>query len=379
VLHNQEIDAVLAKRWPGKVRRTERKRRIARAIIGMDLSDIPTVLLHSELDADRLDYLLRDSFFTGVGYGQVDLDYIISRLVIYRQAPGDPPVLCVEHKGLHTIEHYILGRFFLQTQVIYNRKVRVLDLLFEDVMCFMLTGAVPDYCRLMNLREFCDHIRKAKGNDRRHHLHKIYSYTDAEVFTRMRNLHEHLDQKEKDGSADDRELYINDCIKTVMDGDVPDPVFHTCHKLVDRQRQKNYEKRLEEKARQMAAQIATAFKVYPKRIKTNFCSEEVMKYAKRLMRVDAKGKSNSKTVSIGVEEEACPEAVKVVFTAPKGGDRLRYAAECGGTVLHDLTDKALLLFNCYYVRPKGRDDDYKTIETAIKDGFAEFIEKEFYQ
>jgi HD superfamily phosphohydrolase len=378
VLHHTGIYAVLARVWPGRTKRGECKQRIAQAIVGMNLSDIPTVLLHSELDADRLDYLLRDSFFTGVGYGQVDLDYIISRLVVYRKDATDPPVLCVEHKGLHTIEHYILGRFFLQTQVIYNRKVRFLDLLFEDAMSYMLKEAAPD-CRLMNLPEFCDCIRKARGKGKRVHLHKIYSYTDAEVFTRMRKLHEQLDRKEKDGSADDRELYINDCIKTIMDGDVPDPVFHTCHKLVDRQRRKDYEERLERKAHRMAKRIAAKLKIYPGRIKTDFSSQEVMKYAKRFMHTDAKGESNSKAVNTGAEEEANREAVRVMFRTPKGQDRVRCAAECGGTILHDLTDKALLLFNCYYVRPKSRENGCTAVETAIKEAFAEFIDKVFYQ
>jgi HD superfamily phosphohydrolase len=380
VLHDEEIDGVLTGVWPGKTKRVHCKRRIAQAIVGMNLSDIPTVLLHSELDADRLDYLLRDSFFTGVGYGQVDLDYIISRLVVSPKDDAGPPVLCVEHKGLHTIEHYILGRFFLQTQVIYNRKVRFLDLIFEDVMTYMLGEGALDECRLMNLREFCDCIHNAAGKNKRLHLHKIYSYTDAEVFTKMRKLHEQLDRKEKDGSADSQELYINDCIKTIMDGDVPDPVFHTCHKLVDRRRQKDYEERLEKRACRVAKRIAAKLGVYPERIKANVISQEVMKYAKRFMDVGTRGKCNSRAVNPGAEEEANREAIKVMFRAPTTDeDTLRYAAECSGTILHDLTDKALLLFNCYYVRPKRRDDSHEAVRTAISGAFAEFIKKEFYQ
>lgn len=377
VRHNEEIDAVLGDRWQNKATRTECKERIAQAIVGMDLSDIPTILLHSELDADRLDYLLRDSFFTGVGYGQVDLDYIISRLVVYRKDSTDTPVLCVEHKGLHTIEHYILGRFFLQTQVIYNRRVRFLDLLFADVMSYMLEAA-PDGCRLMNLAEFYECIRKAKGKNKRLHLHKIYSYTDAEVFTKMRRLHEELDQKEKDGSADEQELYINDCIKAIMDGDVPDPVFHTCHKLVDHWRKKGSEGKLETKTRQMARRIAADLGIYPERIKTDFRSEMVMKY-QRAPLDDVGRKPNKKAVNTETEERANQEAVRVMFKAPMGEDQWRYAAECNGTILSSLTDKALLLFNCYYVKPKGRDDDSKTAKAMIEEAFAAFIHREFYQ
>ena len=135
VLHSKDVDDILSKEkgWKAPKARKKAKKKIAEIIVGKNYEDVPTLLLHSELDADRLDYLLRDSFFAGVGYGKIDLDYIISRLVIFRDE-RDVADICIENKGLHTIEHYILGRFFLQTQVIYNRKVRFMDLLFYDVM-----------------------------------------------------------------------------------------------------------------------------------------------------------------------------------------------------------------------------------------------------
>jgi HD superfamily phosphohydrolase len=109
ILHNEQIDGVLSKveGWKNEERRKEAKEKIAQIIVGQNYTDVPTLLLHSELDADRLDYLLRDSFFTGVGYGKIDLDYIISRLAVFRDDQNVAD-LCVENKGLHTVEHYIL-------------------------------------------------------------------------------------------------------------------------------------------------------------------------------------------------------------------------------------------------------------------------------
>lgn len=172
VLHSDEIDAVLSKvnGWGEDTERKKAKEKIAQIIVGKNLLDVPTLLLHSELDADRLDYLLRDSFFTGVGYGKIDLDYIISRLAIFRDENGLDDV-CVENKGLHTVEHYILGRFFLQTQVIFNRKVRFMDLLFGDVMRYMVEHEDEEW-GLMSLKQFCNCIRHDDGNARED-LHKI--------------------------------------------------------------------------------------------------------------------------------------------------------------------------------------------------------------
>lgn len=378
-LNEEDVDRVLSQveGWKQGNVRERVKKRIAQIIVGKNLADVPTTLMHSELDADRLDYLLRDSFFTGVGYGRVDLDYIISRLVVYRHK--DSSDLCLEGKGLHTAEHYILGRFFLQTQVILNRKVRFMDLLFEDVMRYMLRESAPDHLRLMNLREFRDHIQRATGRDKRHHLHRIYSFTDAEVFTKMRRLHEELGRKQEEGTAGEEELYINDCIKTIMDGDVPEPVFHTCQRLIDRVKEADYERRLQAKAERIVQKLAKKLSIYSLRIKTSLKAHNVMKYGTRFVgpRADEADELNRRPVKSGADEEANQEAVKIIYQDPEGKDHKLYAAESNATILKGLTDKALLLFNCYYVPVKGRYDDAEAKREQIREAFAEFRMKEF--
>jgi len=62
-------------------------------------------LVSSQLDCDRLDYLLRDSYSTGTRYGQLDLDRILGALTL---APdGD---LAIHPKGLMAVEHYLVVR-----------------------------------------------------------------------------------------------------------------------------------------------------------------------------------------------------------------------------------------------------------------------------
>ena len=72
-------------------------------------------LVSSQLDCDRIDYLMRDSYFTGASYGQLDLDRILLALDI------DPHTqqLVVERKGLAAIEHYLVVRSFMYGQI-YN-------------------------------------------------------------------------------------------------------------------------------------------------------------------------------------------------------------------------------------------------------------------
>ncbi|OLP19121.1 phosphohydrolase [Leptolyngbya sp. 'hensonii'] len=72
-------------------------------------------LVSSQLDCDRLDYLLRDSYFTGASYGRLDLD----RILLAMDYDPVSQQLVVARKGMAAIEHYLLVRYFMYAQV-YN-------------------------------------------------------------------------------------------------------------------------------------------------------------------------------------------------------------------------------------------------------------------
>ncbi|MEL6553892.1 MAG: HD domain-containing protein [Cyanobacteria bacterium J06621_11] len=75
-------------------------------------------LVSSQLDCDRIDYLMRDSYFTGAAYGQLDLDRIVLAL---NYDPGSQE-LVVEQKGLAAIEHYLVVRSFMYAQIYNHAK-----------------------------------------------------------------------------------------------------------------------------------------------------------------------------------------------------------------------------------------------------------------
>lgn len=83
---------------------------------------IPLVwqLVSSQLDCDRLDYLMRDSYFTGASYGKLDLDRIITALDF------DPASeqLVVASKSMAAIEHYLIVRYFMYAQI-YNHPKNI--------------------------------------------------------------------------------------------------------------------------------------------------------------------------------------------------------------------------------------------------------------
>lgn len=85
-------------------------------------NDYPKRFLHqlisSQLDMDRLDYLRRDSFFTGVTEGNIGSARIIKMLNVVDDA------LVVEHKGIYSIENYLTSRRLMYWQV-YLHKTTV--------------------------------------------------------------------------------------------------------------------------------------------------------------------------------------------------------------------------------------------------------------
>jgi uncharacterized protein len=75
-------------------------------------------MVTSQLDCDRLDYLMRDSYFTGASYGKLDLD----RILLALDYDPSSQQLVVVRKGLAAIEHYLVVRYFMYGQVYNHAK-----------------------------------------------------------------------------------------------------------------------------------------------------------------------------------------------------------------------------------------------------------------
>ncbi|MBI2059615.1 MAG: HD domain-containing protein [Nitrospirae bacterium] len=78
-------------------------------------------IVSSQLDADRFDYLLRDSLMTGVKYGVFDLERVILGLEVARVSGRNEIV--VSEKGFYAVEEYLLSRYHMYRQVYYHKTV----------------------------------------------------------------------------------------------------------------------------------------------------------------------------------------------------------------------------------------------------------------
>ena len=97
-------------------------------------------LVASQLDMDRLDYLKRDSFYTGVSEGNINSERLISMLSVVDD------ILVVEEKGLYSVEKFLMARRFMYWQVYLHK-----------------TGMVAEHI-LIKIFERAKHLVKS-GND----------------------------------------------------------------------------------------------------------------------------------------------------------------------------------------------------------------------
>jgi len=96
-------------------------------------------IIHSELDADRLDYLLRDSIFCGVKYGVYDLDRLLISLMPFNNK------LVVAYKGFHAAEGFILARYHMYVQVYVHKTKCAFEIIAREVFRELLEKGLIEY------------------------------------------------------------------------------------------------------------------------------------------------------------------------------------------------------------------------------------------
>lgn len=94
--------------------------------------------MDSELDCDKMDYLLRDSIYCGVNYGRYDVERLINSLTLYFR--DGIPSLAIESGGVQSFEEFVLARYFMFVQVYFHRTRRYFDILFSKVLPKILPG-----------------------------------------------------------------------------------------------------------------------------------------------------------------------------------------------------------------------------------------------
>lgn len=105
---------------------------ISKIIKGDSPQLIANQLMHSDLDADRMDYLLRDSHYTGLKYGQFDREYILANLTLYDAGQGQM-AFGVRENAIHAVEDFLIARFSWYSQIIKNPGSAKFDIMSSHI------------------------------------------------------------------------------------------------------------------------------------------------------------------------------------------------------------------------------------------------------
>ena len=84
------------------------------------------------LDADRMDYLLRDAYFTGIANGRYDVDQLVGSLRIYER--DGRPVLGVDSRGLVALESFVLARYMMFATVYFHHTTRMFERSLQEAL-----------------------------------------------------------------------------------------------------------------------------------------------------------------------------------------------------------------------------------------------------
>lgn len=97
-------------------------------------------LIDGQMDADRMDYLLRDSYHAGVRYGVFDLGRLITTVCVVPPADDIAPRLGIREGGWHSAESLVLARYLMFTQVYFHKTRVAYDIHLQGT----LQGLLPD-------------------------------------------------------------------------------------------------------------------------------------------------------------------------------------------------------------------------------------------
>ncbi|WP_121603971.1 HD domain-containing protein [Virgibacillus sp. Bac332] len=85
-------------------------------------------LISSQIDADRMDYLQRDTYFTGVSYGHFDMERILRVM-----RPMEDQVV-IKYTGMHAVEDYIMSRYQMYWQVYFHPVTRSAEVILSKIL-----------------------------------------------------------------------------------------------------------------------------------------------------------------------------------------------------------------------------------------------------
>lgn len=123
---------------------------ISDLVKGISPDILANQILHSEVDCDRMDYLLRDAHYTGLHYGNYDRDYLLHHFCTFESAGHS--ILAIKHNALHCVEDFLSARFAWYSQVVRSSRGAKYDALAEEITFYLLEkNQIYSYSDLLDM------------------------------------------------------------------------------------------------------------------------------------------------------------------------------------------------------------------------------------
>jgi uncharacterized protein len=122
ILGDTEVNKVLTQVSP------DFPQKVAEVIEKTSEKKLVVSLISSQIDADRMDYLQRDAYFTGVSYGQFDMERILRVM-----RPREDQVV-IKKSGMHAVEDYIMSRYQMYWQVYFHPVSRSAEVILTKIL-----------------------------------------------------------------------------------------------------------------------------------------------------------------------------------------------------------------------------------------------------
>lgn len=113
---------------------------LSNIIKGTSKNTLANQLVHSDVDADRMDYLLRDAYHTGVRLGIYDIDFLIRNMVLVTH--NNNTVLAFKEDSLHVVESFLVNRYFWYSQIISDGTNYKFDLVAAKIYEYFLENGL---------------------------------------------------------------------------------------------------------------------------------------------------------------------------------------------------------------------------------------------
>lgn len=134
-------------------------------------------LIHSELDADGIDYVMRDSTFSGTCYGGFELGMLLRNLT--RRKVDGVEIIGVKPKGIAIVDQYLISKYFSYTQIVFNKHVSILETMAEFITYEMIKNSSIIY---PSGEDLLDYVKS-------HNVDSFYlSFTDTMFWSHIKDV-----------------------------------------------------------------------------------------------------------------------------------------------------------------------------------------------